>query len=124
MKYSEVAKIKETIMTTLEKVVDEMLNQIQSNELAQVLEEDKRVNDIRIKGEQVYHQNIDLQPGYFDASLVIDFPECKGSNGKGFVIFCNPTVPLHDPYLNEKCHNYSHAIMSDKLRQIKESKDK
>jgi hypothetical protein len=122
MKYSEIAQIKETIMKTLEKSVDNMLDQVQADEFNQVLEEDDRVNKIRAKGDNVSKQIIDLRPGYFDACIVIDFPKHIGSNGEGYIVFSNPTVPLRNHFLNEKCQNYSHAMMSEKLRQIRENK--
>ena len=53
MKYSEIAKLKATIMETLEKSVNELLDQVQANEQQQVLDEKERVAEIRRTGKIV-----------------------------------------------------------------------
>lgn len=122
MKYSEIAKLKATIMETLEKSVNELLDQVQANEQQQVLDEKERVAEIRRTGKIVFEQPIDLQAGFLEAAIVLDFPEYQGSNGNGFVMFCNPIVSLKDSYKKTDCHNYSHKIMSDKVQKLTEER--
>lgn len=87
MKYSEVSELKEKIMLSLSKAVNEMLDQLQYNELAQAARGEKNVN---------------LQLGHFDAKLTMDLPKHYGSNGEGFHIICNPVVTINkDAYRNE-----------------------
>lgn len=88
MKFSEIPEIKNKIMVALNKSVNEMLDQLQANELAMA----------GAKGDG----NIDLEVGYFNAELVMDFPQYHGSNGEGFKIFCSPSVKIKpDFYLDE-----------------------
>jgi len=119
MKYSEIAHLKKKMMTMLENAVDQCLNQLQANEHVQAAKAQIKANE---EGHAGTTDIVDLQPGYFDAALALDFPKGYGTNGEGFVIVCNPVITLKDVYRKMDAQNYSHKIMSDKLRQAKENK--
>lgn len=101
IKFSEISNVKSKIMESLEKAVNEMLDQLQANELMMAAD--------------ASNQYISLEPAYFDAKLVMDLPEHCGSNGKGFHIMCNAVVILKkDHYLNEDLQK-SRYLLKEKL---------
>jgi hypothetical protein len=90
MKYSQANELKAKIMRILENAVDNMFDQIQANEYWQAHEQLENNNG----GGTM--RNVDLQPGYFDAKLWLDFPAGVGSNNKGFEMASNPTLTIKE----------------------------
>jgi hypothetical protein len=101
MKYSQVSETKSKIMQALEKAVDEMFDQLQANEFAQAVD-----------NKNVYPN---LEPGYLDAMLVMDFPKYCGSNSKGFHIICNPVVMLKKDTYYDKNLAKARSSLQEKL---------
>lgn len=99
MKFSEVSKTKEAIMSVLEKAVDEVLDQLQANQEIQAAANDTMPN---------------LVPGLLDVKMVLDLPKHEGTNGEGFKIACNPIVMLKNVYLHEGIVDVRKEINSKK----------
>lgn len=116
MKFSEVGNIKKKMMETLEKAVDEMLNQVQYNEFSQA----RVAFDEKTK----IWSEVNLKPTFFNAALVLEFPKYHGSNGEGFEVFCNPITELDKRGTWDTPTNYSIKFINEQNRKKRARKGK